>query len=142
VPAIAIQVLARVQGNSSARELIGPAGRGPLHVAHKDVMRGRRHILSGLGEARVDLQAGYTHRTGMATRKDATFVPAPGSIGQEVAMLENFAGLAASPDAARRAGYAASSLKTQEYLDALWRAVSSRPVIGSDAPSCGTSDPP
>jgi hypothetical protein len=71
------------------------------------------------------LEAGYTHRTGMATRKGTTFVPTPGRIGQEVAMIDNFAGLAASGDAARRAGYAASSLKTQEYLDALWRAAGS-----------------
>jgi predicted dehydrogenase len=72
-----------------------------------------------------DSQAGYTHRTGIATRKDVTFVPTPGSTGQEVAMLDNFAGLAASGDTARRAGYAASTLKTQEYLDVLWRAVES-----------------
>ncbi len=72
-----------------------------------------------------EVPAGYTHRTGMATRKDATFVPTPGSVGQEVAMLDNFAALAASGDAARRAGYAASTLQTQEYLDALWRAAGS-----------------
>ncbi len=72
-----------------------------------------------------DVPAGYTHRTGMATRKDAAFVPTPGRIGQEVAMLDNFALLAASGDAALRAGYAASTLKTQEYLDALWRAAGS-----------------
>jgi predicted dehydrogenase len=70
-----------------------------------------------------DSPAGYTYRTGKATRKEATFVPTPGSTGQEVAMLDDFAELAASGDAARRAGYAASTLKTQEYLDALWRAV-------------------
>jgi predicted dehydrogenase len=69
-----------------------------------------------------DVKAGYTHRSGMATRKDTAFVPTPGSTGQEVAMIDTFAGLAASGDAARRAGYAASSLRTQECLDALWRA--------------------
>jgi predicted dehydrogenase len=66
------------------------------------------------------IKAGYTHRTGMATRKDATFVPTPSETAQEVAMIENFAELAASGDAARRAGWAEASLKTQEYLDALW----------------------
>jgi hypothetical protein len=35
-------------------------------------------------------------------------------------MIEDFADLAASEDAMRRAGYAAAFLKTQEYLDALW----------------------
>jgi hypothetical protein len=68
------------------------------------------------------IQAGYTHRTGMATRKDATFVPTPSHTAQEVAMIEDFAALAASGDAAQRAAYADASLKTQEYLDALWAA--------------------
>jgi hypothetical protein len=61
----------------------------------------------------------------MATRKDATFVPTPSNTAQEVAMIENFAELAASGDSARRSGYAESSLKTQEYLDALWVAAAS-----------------
>jgi hypothetical protein len=72
-----------------------------------------------------DIKACYTHRTGMATRTGTSFVPTPGSVGQEVAMIDDFAGLAASGDAAARAGYAASSLRTQEYLDALWRAAGS-----------------
>jgi predicted dehydrogenase len=72
-----------------------------------------------------DIKVGYTHRTGMATRKDMTFVPTPGHVAQEVAMVDNFAGLAASGDATRRAAYAASTLRTQEYLDALWRAAGS-----------------
>ena len=67
-----------------------------------------------------DIKTGYTHRTGMATRKDVTFVPKPAHTSGEVAMIETFAELAASGNAARRAGFAASSLKTQEYLDAIW----------------------
>ena len=35
-------------------------------------------------------------------------------------MIEDFAELAVSGDAAQRASYAEASLKTQEYLDALW----------------------
>ena len=66
------------------------------------------------------LKAGYTHRTGMATRKDATFVPTRSHTAQEVAMIEDFAKLAVSGDAVGRASYAEASLKTQEYLDALW----------------------
>jgi hypothetical protein len=31
-----------------------------------------------------ETQAGYTHRTGMATRKDATFVPTPSHTAQDV----------------------------------------------------------
>lgn len=69
-----------------------------------------------------EIKAGYFHRTGMATRQDVTFVPTPAGTPQEVAMIENFAELAASGNVASRAGHADSSLKTQEYLDALWMA--------------------
>ena len=72
-----------------------------------------------------EIKAGYTHRTGMATRKDATFVPTPAETAQEVAMIEDFAELAASGNANHRADYAESSLKTQEYLDAIWVAAGS-----------------
>ena len=44
---------------------------------------------------------------------------------QEVAMIEDFAELADSGNAAGRAAYAEASLMTQEYLDALWVAASS-----------------
>ena len=71
------------------------------------------------------IKAGYTHRTGMATRKDATFVATPSNTAQEVAMIEDFAKLAASVDATKRARYAEATLKTQEYLDALWMAAGS-----------------
>jgi hypothetical protein len=71
-----------------------------------------------------DVKSGYVHRTGMATREDATFVPTPSKTAQETAMIEDFAELAVSGDAALRASYAEASLKTQEYLDALWGAAS------------------
>jgi predicted dehydrogenase len=67
-----------------------------------------------------ELKAGYYHRTGMATRKDVTFVATPANTPQEVAMINDFAELATSGDAAQRANYAEASLKTQAYLDALW----------------------
>ncbi len=66
------------------------------------------------------IKVGYTHRTGMGTRKDATYVATPSNTAQEVRMIEDFAKLAASGDAAQRARYAEATLKTQEYLDALW----------------------
>jgi hypothetical protein len=56
----------------------------------------------------------------MATRKDTTLVATPSDIAQEVAMIDNFATLANSGNAARRAIYVEAALKTQEYLDALW----------------------
>jgi predicted dehydrogenase len=72
-----------------------------------------------------DVKAGYSHRTAMATRKDVTFIPAPSNISAEVLMIENFSEVAVSGDAARRAEFVASSLKTQEYLDAIWAAANS-----------------
>lgn len=67
-------------------------------------------------------KAGYTHRTGMGTRKDTVFVPTPSRTAQETAMIEDFAAIATSGDAAQRAAYAEATLKTQGYLDALWAA--------------------
>jgi predicted dehydrogenase len=72
-----------------------------------------------------DVETGYFHRTGMATRKDVTFVPTPSNTSAEVAMIQTFAELAAFGNAARRAAFAASSLKTQQYLDAIWVAAGS-----------------
>lgn len=66
--------------------------------------------------------SGYSHRTGTASRQDIAFIPTPAPLAAEVAMVENFAALATSDSDASRAGYAAASLKTQEYLDALWQA--------------------
>ncbi len=72
-----------------------------------------------------DIPIGYFHRTGMATRKDATFVTTPSPRGQEILMIDDFAQLAASGNAAERNRWAAATLQTQEYLDALWQAANS-----------------
>jgi predicted dehydrogenase len=72
-----------------------------------------------------DIKTGYVHRTGMAKRTDATFIPTPANTAQDVAMIETFAELSASGTAVQRAGYADSALKTQEYLDAIWGAAGS-----------------
>lgn len=72
-----------------------------------------------------DIQTGYFHRAGMVTRKDVTFIPTPSKTAAEVAMIETFADMAMSGDAPRRAAFAAASLKTQEYLDAIWKATGS-----------------
>jgi predicted dehydrogenase len=69
-----------------------------------------------------DVPAGYSRRAGMASRKEVAFVPTPAAAGQEVSMVEAFAALAASGDVGPRAAFADASLKTQEYLDALWAA--------------------
>ncbi|WP_165244284.1 Gfo/Idh/MocA family protein [Paludisphaera soli] len=65
-------------------------------------------------------KVGYVHRTGMATRKDLSFVPTPPRIAQEAAMIEDFATLVASGDARERAAHAEATAKTQGYLDSLW----------------------
>ena len=72
-----------------------------------------------------DIKVGYTHRTGMATRKDVTFMPTPSKASGQVTMIETFAEVAAPGNDARRAEFASSSLKTQEYLDAIWAAAGS-----------------
>jgi predicted dehydrogenase len=71
------------------------------------------------------INTGYSLRTGMATRKDVTFTPTPSSTSAEVLMIQNFVDLAGSGSAPRRAALAACSLKTQEYLDALFAAANS-----------------
>ena len=43
-----------------------------------------------------DIETGYFYRTGMATRKDVTFVPTPSNISGDVAMIQIFAEVAAS----------------------------------------------
>jgi predicted dehydrogenase len=72
-----------------------------------------------------DIKTGYSYRSGMATRKDVTFVATPSLTSGEVAMMETFAGVVASGDCARRAELVQSALKTQEYLDAIWIAAGS-----------------
>lgn len=70
-----------------------------------------------------EIKMGYSYRAGMATRKDADFVPTPATTPQEVAMIDNFAELATTGNAARRSELIQASIKTQEYLDALWHAI-------------------
>jgi predicted dehydrogenase len=64
--------------------------------------------------------AGYYHRTGMATRKDFTFIPTPAATPQEVSMIETFARLAQEGSPAEQSVHAKATLLTQSYLDALW----------------------
>jgi hypothetical protein len=72
-----------------------------------------------------DIPTGFTYRTAMATRKDVEFIPAPAKTAQEVLMVDNFVELATSGTAAARARYVAATLKTQEYVDAIWKAANS-----------------
>jgi len=69
-----------------------------------------------------DIATGYSHRTGMTTSKDMTFVRTPSDVPGDVGMIQTFVELAGSGNASRRAEWADVSLKTQEYLDAIWSA--------------------
>ncbi len=70
-----------------------------------------------------DIEAGYFYRTGVTTRKQTALIPTPTETPQQVAMIENFVELASSEDTGQRAAYANASLKTQEYVDAIWAAM-------------------
>ena len=65
---------------------------------------------------------GYSHRTRVASRHEMTFVATPAPKAAEVAMVDDFATLATSRNEASRVASAVATLKTQEYLNALWQA--------------------
>lgn len=67
---------------------------------------------------------GYTYRSGMATRSEMIFVPTPSATPQQVIMVDNFADIATSGNELKMREHAAASIRTQEYLDALWIAMS------------------
>jgi predicted dehydrogenase len=69
------------------------------------------------------IKTGYTYRTGMATRDDFTFVEVPSATSADVLMIDRFAELATSGDQRAAASFAEASLKTQQYLDAIWQAL-------------------
>jgi predicted dehydrogenase len=69
-----------------------------------------------------DITVGYSFRSGTAPSKDAVFVPTRSERPAEVLMIENFCGLIESKDPAEVSRYADASLKTQEYVDAIWAA--------------------
>lgn len=66
------------------------------------------------------IETGYIHRTGMAARQDFTFIETPSDTPGDVLMIENFAQLAVSADRGGASIYSEASLKTQQYLDAIW----------------------
>lgn len=68
---------------------------------------------------------GYTYRTAMSTRSDVAFVATPSHAPQEVAMIDRFAQLVVDGTSAERAQYAEATLKSQQYLDALWASANS-----------------
>jgi predicted dehydrogenase len=74
-------------------------------------------------ESNPENKTGYTHRTGMASRAEIAFVPTPSTTPQQVVMLDNFAEIAASGNELKMREHAAASIRTQEYLDALWVAM-------------------
>lgn len=71
----------------------------------------------------------YSHTTGMATRQDVVFVPTPSETAQEVEMIDNFAELARLQNVSKREEFVSSTLKTQEYLDAVWVAANAKECV-------------
>lgn len=69
-----------------------------------------------------EIKAGWFYRTGMGTRSDVAFIATPSVTPQDVLMVENFVTLARTGTAAQRAEFTGATLKTQEYLDAIWTA--------------------
>ena len=71
----------------------------------------------------ADIETGYFHRSGRATRKDIAFTATPSAVPADVLMIDRFAALVNDPDLSRRTEFATAMLKTQELLDAAWQSV-------------------
>lgn len=72
-----------------------------------------------------NIKTGYVYRSGMAAREDFTFIETPSEVPGDVLMIDHFADLVASGDHDAMGAYAHASLITQQYLDAVWSAISS-----------------
>ena len=70
-----------------------------------------------------DIQCGYIHRKGIATRQDFTFIETPSEVPADVLMIERFTDLANSNDRTSQTLFTDASLQTQSYLDAIWEAI-------------------
>lgn len=77
---------------------------------------------SGFAFDNPDIPTGFTHRSGMATRKDITFIATPGSKPQHALMIDAFAQLALDPDLRQRSHWIDATIQTQALLDAVWEA--------------------
>ncbi|MDJ0946610.1 MAG: Gfo/Idh/MocA family oxidoreductase [Kiloniellales bacterium] len=67
------------------------------------------------------IRAGFTHRSGMATREAFSFIETPSEVPQDVLMIERFAEAAAAGPSSLRESHARASLETQRNLDAIWK---------------------
>ncbi|NWJ27643.1 Gfo/Idh/MocA family oxidoreductase [Rhizobium sp. RM] len=77
---------------------------------------------SGFAFDNPDISTGFTHRTGMATRNDISFIETPGTKPQHALMIDSFAQLALEPDAEQRLQWMEATVQTQSLLDAVWNA--------------------
>ena len=77
---------------------------------------------SGFAFDNPDIPTGFTHRTGMATRKDISFIATPGSKPQHALMIDTFALLALDPDFGQSSHWMDATIQTQALLDAVWQA--------------------
>ncbi|PSH65253.1 Gfo/Idh/MocA family protein [Phyllobacterium sophorae] len=81
---------------------------------------------SGFGFDNPDIQTGFVHRSGMATRKDFVFIETPSEKSQHGLMIDNFANLIRNGDDAARETWLSATAKTQGFLDAIWREIQSQ----------------
>jgi predicted dehydrogenase len=75
---------------------------------------------SGFGFDNPDIQTGFIHRSGLATRNDFAFIETPSERSQHALMIDNFADLIRNGDAAEREIWLSATEKTQVFLDAIW----------------------
>ncbi|MHC2354556.1 hypothetical protein [Sinorhizobium meliloti] len=70
-----------------------------------------------------DIQTGFIHRSGLATRNDFAFIETPSERSQHALMIDNFADLIRNGDAAEREIWLSATEKTQVFLDAIWQEI-------------------
>ncbi|RVH48455.1 Gfo/Idh/MocA family protein [Sinorhizobium meliloti] len=92
---------------------------------------------SGFGFDNPDIQTGFVHRSGMATRNEFAFIETPSERSQHALMIDNFADLIRNGDAAEREIWLSTTEKTQVFLDAIWQEIQTqaRAVPGTDPSS-------
>ncbi len=77
---------------------------------------------NSIGSQAADVPTGYTVRTRSMTPQDFIFVETPSKTPQQVLMIEDFADLARSETTETWTAYAAATIATQSFLDAVWAA--------------------
>ena len=72
-----------------------------------------------------DIQIGYTHRSGQASRKDFHFIETGSDTAAVLLMIDRFVELTNANNGSMGTGFVAATCQTQDYLDAIWHAMQS-----------------